>query len=316
MDDNIIDINLHTVPKSIHDIDKILKEHNINDNNEIDSDDENHLSSNSEIDNTDSNASDISDVSDISDISNISDISDISDDNGHINDNNTEEVHDNEVDYEDLDDFADFDDLEYLKGTVVNGNNNDNGKHNNINKKQHVVHTKAKRYKKLPQPPFNLDEFERNLKSLLLETTKLKPNLVNDYIKLIRNIFNQQCDELYITSSANKTHIYTNICIRYNAHLNNGYLCEKLNDGIINLGDVQGLKLREINPDKWKSIEEIQKANLILAQRTPEATTDIYKCPKCHKNRCTHYERQDRSSDEGMTTHITCINCGFKWKNN
>ena len=28
----------------------------------------------------------------------------------------------------------------------------------------------------------------------------------------------------------------------------------------------------------------------------------------------TYYQLQTRSVDEPMTTFITCLNCGFKWK--
>ena len=45
-----------------------------------------------------------------------------------------------------------------------------------------------------------------------------------------------------------------------------------------------------------------------------EAATDEFTCFKCKKSRCTYYQLQTRSADEPMTTFVTCINCGNRWK--
>ena len=44
------------------------------------------------------------------------------------------------------------------------------------------------------------------------------------------------------------------------------------------------------------------------------AATDEFFCGKCKKNICSYYEQQTRSADEPMTTFVTCLNCGKKWK--
>ena len=36
------------------------------------------------------------------------------------------------------------------------------------------------------------------------------------------------------------------------------------------------------------------------------ATTDQFKCSKCHQRKCTYYQMQTRSADEPMTTFVTC----------
>ena len=45
-----------------------------------------------------------------------------------------------------------------------------------------------------------------------------------------------------------------------------------------------------------------------------EASTDDFKCWKCKSKKCTYYQLQTRSADEPMTTFVTCINCGKRWK--
>lgn len=42
--------------------------------------------------------------------------------------------------------------------------------------------------------------------------------------------------------------------------------------------------------------------------------TDLLKCGKCKKNRCTYNQMQTRSADEPMTTFVLCNNCGHRWK--
>ena len=45
-----------------------------------------------------------------------------------------------------------------------------------------------------------------------------------------------------------------------------------------------------------------------------EAATDTFKCRKCHSKKCTYMQVQTRTADEPMTTFVTCIDCGNRWK--
>jgi DNA-directed RNA polymerase subunit M/transcription elongation factor TFIIS len=45
-----------------------------------------------------------------------------------------------------------------------------------------------------------------------------------------------------------------------------------------------------------------------------EANTDNFTCRKCNSNKCSYYQLQTRSADEPMTTFVTCIDCGNRWK--
>lgn len=42
--------------------------------------------------------------------------------------------------------------------------------------------------------------------------------------------------------------------------------------------------------------------------------TEMFTCPKCGAKKCSYYELQTRSSDEAMTSFITCSACNHKWK--
>jgi len=41
--------------------------------------------------------------------------------------------------------------------------------------------------------------------------------------------------------------------------------------------------------------------------------SDAFKCYKCKQRKCSYYQIQIRSSDEPMTTKVTCLNCGNRW---
>lgn len=40
----------------------------------------------------------------------------------------------------------------------------------------------------------------------------------------------------------------------------------------------------------------------------------MFKCRKCKSKKTTYYQMQTRSADEPMTTYVTCMECGLKWK--
>jgi transcription elongation factor S-II len=61
----------------------------------------------------------------------------------------------------------------------------------------------------------------------------------------------------------------------------------------------------------------IREAALFEAERgqnLKKATTDQFQCGKCRQRKCTYFQMQTRSADEPMTTFVTCVNCGNRWK--
>lgn len=71
----------------------------------------------------------------------------------------------------------------------------------------------------------------------------------------------------------------------------------------------------DLRPELWKAIIDKQsKTNEMLFETRQEVATDDFTCPKCHQKKCTYYQLQTRAADEPMTTFVTCINCGKRWK--
>ena len=72
---------------------------------------------------------------------------------------------------------------------------------------------------------------------------------------------------------------------------------------------------QEICPEKWnKLIDAKIKRDINMTSVNMAAATDEFKCYKCKKKKCTYYQLQTRSADEPITTFITCLVCGNRWK--
>ena len=79
--------------------------------------------------------------------------------------------------------------------------------------------------------------------------------------------------------------------------------------------DVPSLPSERLMPALYARIVE---RDMLRAQNAYEMThvpsTDIFRCGKCRKNRCSYYELQTRSADEPLTTFVRCLECGHSWK--
>lgn len=72
---------------------------------------------------------------------------------------------------------------------------------------------------------------------------------------------------------------------------------------------------QEMRPDKWNDLIEAKiKRDKNKFEVNLEASTDSFTCRKCRSKKCTYYQMQTRSADEPMTTFVTCLDCGQKWK--
>ena len=79
--------------------------------------------------------------------------------------------------------------------------------------------------------------------------------------------------------------------------------------------DLAFMKHQDMLPDKWNPIiEDLKIKNQNKYIPKIEASTDNFTCRKCKSKECSYYQLQTRSADESMTTFVTCINCGNRWK--
>tara|TARA_B110000971_G_scaffold130674_1_gene133649 strand:+ start:676 stop:1239 length:564 start_codon:yes stop_codon:yes gene_type:complete len=68
-------------------------------------------------------------------------------------------------------------------------------------------------------------------------------------------------------------------------------------------------------PERWKEmLDNKNKRDRFLYEVNKEMATDAYTCGRCYKKECSYYQMQTRSADEPMTTFVTCLNCGKRWR--
>jgi len=85
-------------------------------------------------------------------------------------------------------------------------------------------------------------------------------------------------------------------------------------------------KLPKMSADDMASSEKLKQRETLRKEAAEEIQTDwavrhgqlqasgTFWCGKCKKNKTTYFQMQTRSSDEPMTTFVTCLNCHNRWK--
>jgi transcription elongation factor S-II len=150
----------------------------------------------------------------------------------------------------------------------------------------------------------------------ILQNTKNSKNLEKgifnyslkeaEYRKIIKKWDNQLFVQLYID------HLRSIM-----VNLKNPVILEQINDGTIKSHMVAFMTHQEMRPDRWADLiaqKIIKDKNKF--ETNIEAATDTFTCRKCKSKKCTYYQVQIRSADEPMTTFITCLECGNRWKQN
>lgn len=99
------------------------------------------------------------------------------------------------------------------------------------------------------------------------------------------------------------------------SNLKNPKIIEQLKDRTMEAQTLASMTHYEMCPDKWDShIKKKMERDKHKYDTQIEAATDTFTCRKCKSNKCTYYQMQTRSADEPMTTFVSCIECGARWK--
>ena len=98
-------------------------------------------------------------------------------------------------------------------------------------------------------------------------------------------------------------------------NLKNDHLVQQIKQGEMKPHLLAFMTHQEMKPDRWdKLIAEKIKRDKNKFEINIEAATDTFKCRKCHSRKCTYYQAQLRSADEPMTTFVSCLDCGTRWR--
>ena len=163
----------------------------------------------------------------------------------------------------------------------------------------------------------NPDVFRANVKKTFGEILNNAQNGDN----LERGIYNntlQQADEKNIIKKWINIYfvlLYTNKFRMIYNNLQHKEVLELIVNKKIKSHELAFMTHQEILPNKWnKLIEDLKIKNQNKYTPKIEASTDNFTCYKCKSKECSYYQLQTRSADEPMTTFVTCINCGTRWK--
>lgn len=145
-----------------------------------------------------------------------------------------------------------------------------------------------------------------------------KKSIVINLEKGIYNYSIKTCKEKNIVKKWENSfflEIYVNKFKTLYINLKNKELLAKINNKEIKAQDLAFLSHQEMIPEKWEQLINQKKEkdeNRYTAKL--DGNTDMFTCRKCKSNKCSYYQLQTRSADEPMTTFVTCVNCGNRWK--
>lgn len=95
-------------------------------------------------------------------------------------------------------------------------------------------------------------------------------------------------------------------------------LIQRIKNGEVKTKDIANLKPDELWPTGPYAITKKELEYKEMRKRMTKGELDdvrgVFKCGKCKSNKTTYYQMQTRSADEPMTTFVSCINCGKRWK--
>ena len=168
-------------------------------------------------------------------------------------------------------------------------------------------------------------EFRNNVSINLIERLKKIGMIANDYDKMAKNLEKGIYNSCIVDAGKKNIvkkwdneyfiHIYIDKLRSVYNNLDSEYLIDSINSKSIKIHQIAFMSHQEMRPTKWKKLiddKKIRDEN----KYTPkiEASTDNFTCWKCRSKKCTYYQLQTRSADEPMTTFVTCLSCGQRWR--
>lgn len=99
------------------------------------------------------------------------------------------------------------------------------------------------------------------------------------------------------------------------SYIANTRLATRIDEGEFAPRELPFMANDRVFPELWEeTVDRKLKREQTAYEETSVASTELYKCGRCKKNKCKYTERQMRSCDEPTTVLLLCLNCGHRWK--
>lgn len=92
----------------------------------------------------------------------------------------------------------------------------------------------------------------------------------------------------------------------------NPTLLTRIKEGKLDSKKIAWAKPEDLFPEKYEEI--IKKKAIEKAKKENQASSNLFKCPKCKERKSSVQQKQTRSADEPITTFVTCLECGHVMK--
>lgn len=160
-----------------------------------------------------------------------------------------------------------------------------------------------------------LKELEKIKRAINLERGIYNYSFKNKNITI--NRWNYEFEQLYKYKAR---HILTNLQPEGKGSIGNTNLLKRyLNNEINEKQLCEDMSASELFPEFWDNYYKthtIENTDDQFIFKEKEIEDGAHKCKKCKTWKTTYYQLQIRSSDEPMTTFVSCLNCGNRWKYN
>ena len=179
-----------------------------------------------------------------------------------------------------------------------------------------IVEDNEEEVKQLVEPRQNMIDIFIQLINDSKLSQRIEESIFKNVFELAkeRRVLRKWDNPIFMKMYVNKARsIYTNL--KEDSYVKNVKLSQKIRKKKFDIDNIGEMSYQELYPEHWKKLlDEKFKREKVMYEEQEEAMTDQFRCGRCKSRKCTYYELQTRSADEGMTTFITCINCGNRWK--
>lgn len=97
----------------------------------------------------------------------------------------------------------------------------------------------------------------------------------------------------------------------------NPKLLQQVLGGALTVQELVELPAQAMFPERWTAVLR-DVARMARSRMAPQpgfgAHEGAFACGRCKSKRTVYHQMQTRSADEPMTTFVTCLDCGKRWK--